>query len=295
MTPAGDGPAECVINISEGRDRSVIDAVAAAGGDRLLDVHSDAEHHRSVLTLVGDLPDVEAAARQVAAAAVAAIDLTDPPWGPPPARRRRRRPLRPARAARRNDHPVGRRARRPGRVRPLAGRLARRALLPLRPGTHAARGPARRVRHPGPRCRPAGAPSDGRGLRRRRPRRPDRLQRLDPGRRRLPSRGRPRRGRRPPTRRRAATTRAAHPGSGRRRRGPGQLQRGRRRPRSPWSRSTTPCAAGAAARGCPVWKGELVGPRARTGAHRRTAELDGPNSAYGPRTQSNSASAPDRG
>jgi glutamate formiminotransferase len=75
VTPAGR-PAECVINISEGRDRSVIDTVAAAGGDPVLDVHSDAEHHRSVLTLVGDLPDVEAAARHVAAAAVAAIDLT---------------------------------------------------------------------------------------------------------------------------------------------------------------------------------------------------------------------------
>ena len=47
-------PAECVINISEGRDRHVIDAVAAAGGDRLLDVHTDPVHHRSVLTLAGD-------------------------------------------------------------------------------------------------------------------------------------------------------------------------------------------------------------------------------------------------
>ena len=70
-------PAECVINISEGRDQSVIDSVAAAGGNQLLDVHSDAMHHRSVLTLAGDLSDVEAAARRVALAAVATIDLTD--------------------------------------------------------------------------------------------------------------------------------------------------------------------------------------------------------------------------
>jgi glutamate formiminotransferase len=67
--------AECVINISEGRDPRVIALVAAAGGDRLLDVHADADHHRSVLTLAGELPEVESAARAVAAAAVGAIDL----------------------------------------------------------------------------------------------------------------------------------------------------------------------------------------------------------------------------
>ena len=78
MPPAGapDVPlAECVINISEGRDPGVIDLVAGAAGDRLLDVHSDPEHHRSVLTLGGGLPEVESAARAVAAAAVDTIDL----------------------------------------------------------------------------------------------------------------------------------------------------------------------------------------------------------------------------
>jgi len=77
VAPAGaHDPAECVINISEGRDPSVIESVAAAGGGQLLDVHSDAFHHRSVLTLAGDLADVEAAARRVAIAAVSTIDLT---------------------------------------------------------------------------------------------------------------------------------------------------------------------------------------------------------------------------
>jgi glutamate formiminotransferase len=77
VTPAGTtGPAECVINISEGRDRHVIDAVAAAAGDRLLDVHTDPVHHRSVLTLAGALTEVESAARRVAEAAVGTIDLT---------------------------------------------------------------------------------------------------------------------------------------------------------------------------------------------------------------------------
>ena len=77
MTPAGtSGPSECVLNISEGRDRAVIGSVAAAGGDLLLDVQSDPVHHRSVLTLAGDLRAVESAARRVAEAAVATIDLS---------------------------------------------------------------------------------------------------------------------------------------------------------------------------------------------------------------------------
>jgi glutamate formiminotransferase / 5-formyltetrahydrofolate cyclo-ligase len=67
--------AECVINISEGRDPRIIDIVSRAAGDPLLDVHTDAEHHRSVLTLAGDLAGVEASARATASAAVGAIDL----------------------------------------------------------------------------------------------------------------------------------------------------------------------------------------------------------------------------
>jgi glutamate formiminotransferase len=61
---------ECVVNISEGRDRAVLDALAEAAGPDLLDVHTDPDHHRSVLTLVG-----EEAARRVAEVAVARIDL----------------------------------------------------------------------------------------------------------------------------------------------------------------------------------------------------------------------------
>jgi glutamate formiminotransferase len=73
--PDGQGTAECVINISEGKDRAVIGSVAAAGGAVVLDVHSDPDHHRSVLTLGGPLPAVEAAARRVATATVATLDL----------------------------------------------------------------------------------------------------------------------------------------------------------------------------------------------------------------------------
>lgn len=66
---------ECVVNISEGRDLATVRAIAAEAGGTLLDVHSDADHHRSVLTLGGDVADVEQAARAVVGAAVAAIDL----------------------------------------------------------------------------------------------------------------------------------------------------------------------------------------------------------------------------
>jgi glutamate formiminotransferase len=61
---------ECVVNISEGRDRPTIDAIASAAGPDLLDLHVDADHHRSVLTLVG-----EEAPRAVAIEAIRRLDL----------------------------------------------------------------------------------------------------------------------------------------------------------------------------------------------------------------------------
>lgn len=49
-------PLEAVPNISEGRDPAVVGELARAFATRarLLDVHSDEDHHRSVFTLVGD-------------------------------------------------------------------------------------------------------------------------------------------------------------------------------------------------------------------------------------------------
>jgi glutamate formiminotransferase len=49
-------PLESVPNFSEGRDRGTIDAIGAAlsAHARLLDVHADVDHHRSVFTLVGE-------------------------------------------------------------------------------------------------------------------------------------------------------------------------------------------------------------------------------------------------
>jgi glutamate formiminotransferase / 5-formyltetrahydrofolate cyclo-ligase len=48
-------PLESVPNFSEGRDRATIDALAEALGSRarLLDVHADEDHNRSVFTLLG--------------------------------------------------------------------------------------------------------------------------------------------------------------------------------------------------------------------------------------------------
>jgi len=53
-------PLESVPNFSEGRDAAVIEAIGAALGEhaRLLDVHADADHNRSVFTLVGSAEEL---------------------------------------------------------------------------------------------------------------------------------------------------------------------------------------------------------------------------------------------
>jgi glutamate formiminotransferase len=53
-------PLESVPNFSEGRDRATIEALSEAlsGPARLLDVHSDADHNRSVFTLVGSADEL---------------------------------------------------------------------------------------------------------------------------------------------------------------------------------------------------------------------------------------------
>jgi glutamate formiminotransferase len=61
---------ECVVNISEGRRPDVIAAVGATAGADLLDVHTDAHHNRTELTLVG-----EEAPRAVTRTAVERLDL----------------------------------------------------------------------------------------------------------------------------------------------------------------------------------------------------------------------------
>ncbi|HLF06631.1 MAG TPA: glutamate formiminotransferase, partial [Thermoplasmata archaeon] len=69
---------ECVPNFSEGRRKEVIDAIVAAavdGGSLVLDVESDADHNRSVLTFVGTPEQALASAFNSIRKATELIDL----------------------------------------------------------------------------------------------------------------------------------------------------------------------------------------------------------------------------
>ena len=69
---------ECVPNISEGRRREVIDAcveAASVPGVKVLDVSSDPDHNRTVLTLLGQGDDLVRAVTTLAAAAIDRIDV----------------------------------------------------------------------------------------------------------------------------------------------------------------------------------------------------------------------------
>jgi glutamate formiminotransferase len=70
-------PLESVPNFSEGRDRATIDALAEALGSRarLLDVHADEDHNRSVFTLVGSEDELVEALLLGIACARERIDL----------------------------------------------------------------------------------------------------------------------------------------------------------------------------------------------------------------------------
>ena len=70
---------ECVPNFSEGRRKEVVDAIAqaiaAVPGVRVLDRQMDADHHRSVITFVGERTAVAQAAFRGAQKAVELIDM----------------------------------------------------------------------------------------------------------------------------------------------------------------------------------------------------------------------------
>src|SRR5712691_8933210 len=78
---AAAGPAspvvECVPNVSEGRDRALVEALAATiravPGVTLANVHADPDHHRSVLSFLGAPEAVEAAA--LAGGVVTLLDM----------------------------------------------------------------------------------------------------------------------------------------------------------------------------------------------------------------------------
>lgn len=66
---------ECVINISEGKDSSTIQTLAASVDRGLLDVHSDPYHNRSVFTLYG--ASVEEDAVSLTANAFELLNISD--------------------------------------------------------------------------------------------------------------------------------------------------------------------------------------------------------------------------
>ena len=71
---------ECIPNISEGQRPDVVAAIAAAVGRtpgvRVLDVSSDAAHHRSVLTMAGDAAGLKTAILTLFEQTLAVVDLT---------------------------------------------------------------------------------------------------------------------------------------------------------------------------------------------------------------------------
>jgi glutamate formiminotransferase len=75
-------PLLAVPNVSEGRDRARIDVLAAAvtpseaPNVRVLDIHSDADHNRTVFTLTGPPQELSHAIVSLARAAIKTIDLT---------------------------------------------------------------------------------------------------------------------------------------------------------------------------------------------------------------------------
>ncbi|HEV8581657.1 MAG TPA: glutamate formimidoyltransferase [Thermoanaerobaculia bacterium] len=73
-------PLECIPNVSEGRRPEVVARLAAAASSvpavRRLDLSSDPDHNRSVLTLAGDAEGLHAALLALYEAALAEVDLT---------------------------------------------------------------------------------------------------------------------------------------------------------------------------------------------------------------------------
>ncbi len=77
MREVGDSLFESVPNFSEGRDTTVIDAIAdaASAGAHLLDVDSDVDHNRTVISLAGYQPHLIQALMASVYAAVEVIDV----------------------------------------------------------------------------------------------------------------------------------------------------------------------------------------------------------------------------
>jgi glutamate formiminotransferase len=78
-TTTSDLPLLAVPNVSDGRDRGTVDAIARAftaqGAARLLDVHSDPDHHRSVYTLAASQGQLSGALLAGAGTAIEQVDV----------------------------------------------------------------------------------------------------------------------------------------------------------------------------------------------------------------------------
>ena len=69
---------ECIPNVSEGRDRAAIDGIVGAvgaSGCRVLDLHVDPDHNRSVVTFVGQEDELFEGVLALSREAMARIDL----------------------------------------------------------------------------------------------------------------------------------------------------------------------------------------------------------------------------
>ncbi|MCY3745952.1 MAG: glutamate formimidoyltransferase [Acidobacteria bacterium] len=74
-SPAPNNLLEAVPNFSEGRSQPTLRRLVEAAGPPLLDLHADASHHRSVLTLAGSASQLRSSARSLFETAVRRIDL----------------------------------------------------------------------------------------------------------------------------------------------------------------------------------------------------------------------------
>ena len=66
---------ECVINISEGRHRVLLDELRVTAGDSLRDLHADAFHNRSVFTLINDAEGLPRDVRALISQSFQLLDL----------------------------------------------------------------------------------------------------------------------------------------------------------------------------------------------------------------------------
>lgn len=66
---------ECVANVAEGRSSHLISGIAASAGPSLRDVHRDADHHRSVFTLIDEATRLASGVRSLADEVFSHLDL----------------------------------------------------------------------------------------------------------------------------------------------------------------------------------------------------------------------------